>query len=315
MIENQHCETREHLHKAIQLAQNAGLTQPLCVESLNHLQVFEFALQEGSQDEEFGKWIAAARKLDKTRKQLSDKKTEMQPKRRPTVQIDTLGKSRVLVNGEIVTWRAKQAKELFFYLLTHPGGQTKDEIGAALWPDHSQAKLFSIFRSSLFRLRKALFAEVVLFEEDRYRLNPEISYQYDTQAFERTFERAMLADNPTQKAYLYRHAVSLYQGEFLADLYADWTLHFREALQARYLQALAFLAQFSLDNRNYTRAIELAHQIMATDSYHETAYHVLIKAFAKSGQRPRAKQIYDRYKEMLAEFDLEPEQSWGELTQ
>jgi two-component SAPR family response regulator len=313
MIENQPQESRDHLHTAIQLAQNAGLTQPLCVESLNHIHVLEFVTEKEGENTELAKWIAAARELERTRKQLAKGRPPSSQSHQPTLRIDALGTSRVFQDGQAVSWRASQAKELFFYLLAHPDGQTKEQIGATLWPDHSPAKLFNIFRSSLFRLRRSLFPTVVSFEGDTYRLNPEVDYQYDASAFQDAFSKAGLADNMVQKAYHYRQALALYKGEFLADLYAEWIMHFREALQARYLQGLAFLAQFNLDNRNYPQAIEHARQILAVEEHHEGAYHVLIKAYARSGQRPSAKQIYDRYKDMLASFDLEPQVGWEDL--
>jgi LuxR family maltose regulon positive regulatory protein len=313
MIENQPQESREHLHTAIQLAQKAGLTQPLCVESLNHIHVLEFVTENEGKNAELAKWIAAARELERTRENLGKGKHSSSQSQQPKLQIDALGTSRVFQDGQAVSWRASQAKELFFYLLAHPDGQTKEQIGATLWPMHSPAKLFNIFRSSLFRLRRSLFPEVVSFEGDIYRLNPEVDYQYDVAAFQDAFSKAELADNLVQKAYHYRQALALYKGEFLADLYAEWITHFREALQARYLQGLTFLAQFSLNNGNYPQAIEHARRILAVEEHHEGAYHVLIKAYARSGQRPSAKQIYDQYKDMLASFDLEPQVSWEDL--
>ncbi|HUT19003.1 MAG TPA: bacterial transcriptional activator domain-containing protein, partial [Anaerolineae bacterium] len=91
--------------------------------------------------------------------------------------------------------------------------------------------------------------------------------------------------------------------------------HFREALQAQFLQALTYLSSFSLDNHNYPQAISYSRQILSVDPHHEVAYQILVRSYVRSGQRPRAKRIYESYAEMLAEFDLEPEQSWEELCQ
>jgi LuxR family maltose regulon positive regulatory protein len=313
MIENRPQESRKHLHTAIQLAQEAGLTQSLCVESLHHIRVLEFAIEQERNDQELAKWIAAAKKLERTRKRLAKTQGFTSKPCYPTLQIDALGASRVLQDGQLVSWRTSQAKELFFYLLAHPDGQTKEQIGATLWPIHSQARLSSIFRSSLFRVRKAIFSEAILYDGEIYCLNPEANYEYDVEAFEESFSRAELADNPVQKAYHYRQAVTVYKGEFLADLYAEWISHFREALKARYLQALAFLAQFNLNNGNHPQAIEYARNILAVERHHEGAYHTLIRAYARSGQRPNAKRIYEQYRDMLAKFDLEPQMSWEDL--
>jgi LuxR family maltose regulon positive regulatory protein len=316
MVEDQPLESERHLSTAIQLAQDAGLAQPLCVESLNHLPVLEFVVQRGNGSRELGEWIDAAQELARTRKELAGLHDAQAG--RPCglgLRIDAFGASRVLMDGEVVSWRTTQAKELFFYLLTHLSGQTKEQIGAVIWPDHSPARLASIFRSSLFRVRKALFSEAILYDGERYRLDPDMEYEYDVRVFEDAFTQARLADNPVQKAHHYRHAVATYQGLFLADVYADWVQHFREALQAQFLQALTYLSSFSLDNRNYPQAISYSRQILSVDPHHEVAYQILVRSYVRSGQRPRAKRIYESYAEMLAEFDLEPEQSWEELCQ
>jgi DNA-binding SARP family transcriptional activator len=146
-------------------------------------------------------------------------------------------------------------------------------------------------------------------------LNPEIEYEYDLHEFEDAFGQARMADNPVQKAHHYRRAIAAYQGLFMADLYADWVQHFREALQAQFLQALTYLASFSLENHNYPQAISHARQLLSVDPHHEVAYQILVRSYISSGQRPRAKQIYESYTRMLNEFDLEPEQSWEELCQ
>lgn len=314
MLEDQPEDASTHLHTAFQLAEASELVQPLSVESLNYIPVLQFAAQRAGKSKQLSKWIAEARKLDRVRKKLAEAREQVaSDAQHPPLKICALGGSSVLQDGAAISWRTTQAKELFFYMLNHPYGQTKEQIGAAIWPDHSKAKLFSIFRSSLFRVRKALFPEVILFEEDQYRLNPDVSYQYDVQEFEHEISQAELADNPVQKAYHHRRAVELYHGPFLADLYADWVVPLQEGLQARYLQALAFLAEFHLETRRHLQAIEFARQILAVDEYYEGAYYVLIQAYTSSGQRPQAMRVYTHCRDMLAEFGLKPQKRWEEL--
>jgi LuxR family maltose regulon positive regulatory protein len=316
MAEDRPLESEQHLRTAIELAQESGLVQPLCVESLNHLPVLEFVVQRGNGGQDLARWIEAAQELARTREELAGlDDTQDDGPGIPRVRIDVFGASRVLIDGEAVSWRTTQAKELFFYFLTHPSGQTKEQIGAVIWPDHSPARLASIFRSSLFRVRKALFPEVIVYDGESYSLNPDVRYEYDLREFEDAFGQARLADNPVQKAHHYRRAAAAYKGLFLADLYADWVQHFREALQAQFLQALTYLSGFSLENRNYPQAISRARQILSVDPHHEVAYQILVRSYVRSGQRPHAKRIYESYVEMLGEFDLEPEQSWEELCQ
>jgi DNA-binding SARP family transcriptional activator len=116
-----------------------------------------------------------------------------------------------------------------------------------------------------------------------------------------------------QKAYHYRRATQIYKGPFLVDVYADWVTEFREGYQARYLQALTFLAEFHLERERFPQAIEFARRILAADEYYEAAYYSLIRAYARSGQRPQGKRVYTQCREMLAEFGLSPQKTWEEL--
>jgi len=315
MLEDHPQETSAHLHTAFQLAQEAGLAQPLSVESVRYKPVLRFVAERMGQTQELTRWLAAAGELEQVRKELGEAEVQVADSTSyPALEVTALGGSAVLMDGTPVVWRTTQAKELFLYLLSHPNGQTKEQIGALLWPDHSAAKLFSIFRSTLFRLRKALFPDAIVFENEQYSLNPRAERGYDAEAFEREISKGEAADNPVQKAYHYRRAVDLYHGPFLADLYADWITPLRDLLQARYLHALTFVAGFYLERQHYTRATEYARRILEVDEYYEIAYYLLIQAYARSGQRPQAKRIFARCRDMLAEFGLSPQKTWEELS-
>jgi two-component SAPR family response regulator len=313
-LEHRSQATFEHLRAAFEIACEAELGQPLSVEALHYLPALELANTENPSPQ-IDRWIASARELEQTRRHLADEvSSEASGVRHPELQIQSLGSSEVLKDGQPVSWRTKQAKELFFYLLTHPEGQTKEQIGAAIWPEHSQARLFSIFRSSLFRLRKALFSDVVLFDENRYRIDPQVCVHHDALVFEQAISKGDRADNPVQKAHRYRQAIGLYKGRFLADLSNDWIVAMRESLLVRYLQALTFLAELRLERKDYPQAIERARQVLEADELHEAAYYLLVQAYARSGQRPQAKRIYDQCARMLAEYGLSPQKSWDELS-
>ena len=315
MLEDHPQETSAHLHTAFQLAQDAGLTQPLSVESLRYKPVLLFAAERMGQTQELTRWLAAAGELEQIRQELGEAEPKAaQPLSYPVVEVTALGGSTVLLDGAPVVWRTTHAKELFLYLLSHPNGQTKEQIGAVIWPEHSAAKLFSIFRSTLFRLRKALYPDAIVFENEQYYLNPRAQRTYDVEAFEREVSKGEAADSPVQRAYHYRRAVDLYHGPFLADLYVDWITPLRDLLQARYLHALTFVAGFYLERQHYTRAIEYARRILEVDEYYEIAYYLLVRAYSRSGQRPQARRIFAQCRDMLAEFGLSPQKTWEELS-
>ena len=47
-------------------------------------------------------------------------------------------------------------RELLLFLLLHPEGASKEQVGVALWPDASASQLRNSFHVTLHRLRKVL---------------------------------------------------------------------------------------------------------------------------------------------------------------
>ena len=104
-----------------------------------------------------------------------------------TVRIFALGPARVEKDGRPIDspdWIQKP-RELLYYLLSHPEGRTKEQIGLALWPEASTSQLRSSFHDTLYRLRRALGGkEWVSFEKGRYTFERSLPYSYDVEAFE-----------------------------------------------------------------------------------------------------------------------------------
>ena len=76
-------------------------------------------------------------------------------------------------------------RELLYYLLFHPEGRTKEQIGPALWPEASTSQLRSSFHDTVLRLRRALGGkEWVLFDKRRYAFGRSLEYFYDVECFE-----------------------------------------------------------------------------------------------------------------------------------
>jgi two-component SAPR family response regulator len=75
------------------------------------------------------------------------------------LRVLALGPARVEKGGRPLDsspdWIQKP-RELLFYLLSHPEGRTKEQIGLALWPEASTSQLRSSFHDTVYRLRRAL---------------------------------------------------------------------------------------------------------------------------------------------------------------
>jgi tetratricopeptide (TPR) repeat protein len=64
-------------------------------------------------------------------------------------------------------WQTLVARDVFFYLLDHPAGVTRDELMLVFWPDSSAVRARSALHSTLYRIRRAVGRNVVATEFER----------------------------------------------------------------------------------------------------------------------------------------------------
>ncbi|MBI4779717.1 MAG: hypothetical protein HY785_00180, partial [Oscillatoriophycideae cyanobacterium NC_groundwater_1537_Pr4_S-0.65um_50_18] len=81
----------------------------------------------------------------------------------------------------------------------------------------------------------------------------------------------------------------------------------RERLLALYLRAADKLAGALIERGQYDEGLELCQKILAKDVCWERAYRLMMTAYAKQGNRPRALKTFQRCVEMLkSELDVAP---------
>ena len=228
----------------------------------------------------------------------------VQPAPQMALKIYALGLPRVEMDGTTVQWTTVQSRDLFFCLLQHRRGLRKEEVGALFWPDHSPQRLDSIFRSTLYRLRRSLFRDSIVFEEGLYRFNWECTYWFDGEAFDSALDRA---GHVGKKAASLEEALALYQGDYLEGIYADWCTLERERLREQYLGALGALAGLCAEQGDLPRAVELYQRLLAHDPYQEGVHRAVMQCYYRLGDRPAAIRQYQNCVRILqTELGLNP---------
>ncbi|MDQ3248081.1 MAG: tetratricopeptide repeat protein, partial [Chloroflexota bacterium] len=133
----------------------------------------------------------------------------------PKLSIRALGHAEVLVDGRAIghsEWQTQVARDLLFCLLAHPTGLTKEEVGLLFWPDASPPELKTRFKNALYRLRSALNQDTILFENEIYRFNHALDYEYDLENFLQKVTEGNRATDPALQMAAYSAAVQLYGG-------------------------------------------------------------------------------------------------------
>lgn len=236
--------------------------------------------------------------------------TDTLPVSPPRLIIQALGREQVKVNGKLVTtsdWQTQAARDLFFYFLSASQPVTKEQVGVAFWPDISPAQLKMRFKINIYRLRHALGQEAVLFEDDHYRFNRALDYEYDVETFESCLAQASASQDVQERITHYQTAVELVQGPYLADMDADWALPERERLSQAYLSALLSLAEIYLENGETEKALQICQRALAWDPCSEAAHCLAMRCHAARGDRPAVARQYQQCREtLLAELELPP---------
>lgn len=238
------------------------------------------------------------------------------PASRTALEVRALGPLETYRNGVPIAdaaWRYSRPRELLLFLLCHPRGRTREQIGLALWPDASSDHLRNNFHVALHRLRRVLGSQdSVVVDRDVYRLDPEMSVSFDADRFEQQLKESLripAPDRDGEAAEALRSALSLYRGEFLeAENVGDWHLERRDHLRHLFLEGQMALGEWSLGQGALLDATEAFRRVIQVDDLREDAHRFLMTCRARGGDRAGAQRLYQQLVERLkAELDSDPE--------
>ena len=229
----------------------------------------------------------------------------------PHLTIRAFGEGQVLLNGKLVThpdWVSrKPVRDLFFCLLAHPQGLTKEEIGVIFWPDNSPTQLKLRFKNIVYWLRHALGLDVVLFDENRYRFNQSLDYEYDVDAFSRKQTQAQASNSLSDRKIAYQDALKLYKGHYLPFTDENWATREREHLRQAYLDTGLNLGQLLLEGQDNRDALETCQSLIGENPCLEAAHRIAMRAHAALGDRAAVvRQFESCRKNLLEEIGVTP---------
>ena len=235
----------------------------------------------------------------------------------PRISIFTLGKMKVELDGKPVVvpeWtNQKTAREMFFYLLAHPEGATREEIGEVLWPGTFPEQLRIQFKNVLYRLRYTFASETIIFDRNRYIFNRTIDYFYDVEAFEDRIRKAQAANQPTQRIDFLQKAFDLYAGPYLPEGSGAWLMPERQRLRRVYLLACNALAQLQYDSGDTHSAILTIDKALDEDSCSEESHRLAMRIYAALGNRAAIFLQFESCTKALREINAEPSEQTQNL--
>jgi DNA-binding SARP family transcriptional activator len=169
------------------------------------------------------------------------------------------------------------------------------------WPDTEPQYARKSLHQAIYTLRKSFQLDtddfaVVLYDEGCYYLNPAAVVWIDHEMFSSCYKSAQQLEHRGQldeAVEQYQVAVSLYEGEFLAeDRYEEWPLLQRERLKHNYLDLLDHLSEYYFSHNELAMAITLCRRLLDADPCREDSHRRLMRAFLRRGQRHLALRQY-----------------------
>ena len=232
--------------------------------------------------------------------------------------IQGFGRAHVKVGEKLLTmsdWQTQSVRDLFFYFLSMDKPMTKEQIGSVFWPEIEEpSRLKMRFKNDIYRLRRAVGSDIIMYENDLYSFNRASDYEYDIETFEGLLFQTKLTKEPKIQIELLQKAVKLARGQLLEDIYGIWIEPERERINQQFLSALLELAVLLKNNNQAREALAIYQQVIDHDPTYETAYLLAMKLHMQLNDRVNALRLYDTYTEVMKhELDLPPSAEMEEI--
>lgn len=235
----------------------------------------------------------------------------------PALEVRALGRLEIRCRGvelPAAAWPYAKPRELLVYLLAHPDGRTREQVGLDFWPEISAAQVKNNFHVTLHHLRKAVGdAALIRFERGRYRVAAAPMVLFDVTRFEAQVTAALrqlrTAPADLEAGASLAEALAWHRAPFLEEeSFGDWHLSWRDRLARLHEDGLSALAAHHEARGDAPAAAAAYRALVALDPLHEAAVRGLMASLARAGRRSEAAQAYERLARALqAELEGVPE--------
>jgi DNA-binding SARP family transcriptional activator len=219
--------------------------------------------------------------------------------------VRALGTATVRVGDVELTaadWGYAKPRELLFLLVSSPP-LTREQLGAALWPDLSRQQLGNALHTALRELRRALGDPAwVLYSGGRHGFNRALRHDCDVDTFESALADASRARPASAALPDLQRAVAAYGGDFLAGMATgEWTQPRRDELRRRFESALLVTGRLQAAAGRYEQAVTALRRAIEHEPLNEVAHRELMTCWAQLGESARAMRHYDELTALLAD--------------
>jgi non-specific serine/threonine protein kinase len=211
------------------------------------------------------------------------------------LNISLFGYPAIELDGAPVAVDERKALALLAYLAVSGTPQSREMLGALLWPEHDQAQSYANLRHALWSLKQAGLAAWL--ETARETIALRAGFELDVATFQQAIQDRR-----------FDTAAALYGANFLAGFtlrdapaFDEWQFFQTEQLRQELAATLQQLVAEQRDRGDYEAGIAYARRWLALDGLHEEAHRQLMQLYTLSGQHAAALRQYHECARLLQE--------------
>jgi len=191
-------------------------------------------------------------------------------------------------------WGYAKPRELVFLLVTS-APLTREQIGAALWPDLSRQQLGNALHTALREVRRALGdPQWVRYAGGRYSFNRDFAFECDVDEFESALAAANKSKPASAALPALQRAVAAYGGDFVAGTsFGEWSVARRLELRRRFEVALLAVGRIQATAGRHQAAAGSFRRAIEHEPLNESAHRELMTCWAALGETARAVRHYE----------------------
>jgi len=220
---------------------------------------------------------------------------------KPRLDIHTFGQIQIYNHGRLIQlsdWQTREARDLFLYLL-QSSPRKKEQIAADFWPDLAPARIKMRFKINIYRIRRALGQDTILFKDDSYAFNRSLPYTWDRERLLNLTQQIQQSADTSERVRQLEMALDLLRAGYLNEIQSDWAYvehnHFVEQLQHMLLD----LAELQLQQGHGLACLGLAREVLGLEPLLESAHRLVLQAYAAQHDPAGLATQYQQYRESL----------------
>ncbi len=212
------------------------------------------------------------------------------------LRIQVLGQSRLHVNDRPFSLGSRHARRLLLYLAINPGPHARSALANLLFPKQRSNNARAYLRQALQQV---------------LQMRPHIALSVDRECIgmhpnqRLLLDYAQFLDGKVEDPAFCRGAITLYQGEFLADETAEvsppewwgWVCDLRRHTELKLSQYYETLWQTALNLQDYPLAWSDVQEWMAKQPLRDAPHRAAMLLLAQQGRTHEAIHLYEQYQD------------------